>query len=291
MGHVRHCSPATLVSYRLDLRRLRLHLDSEGISMLDATRADLGRFIAALHAEGKARNTIRRQIAVLRSFYLWCERTEMTPINPAAVMLRPSEQRRLPKIPSADKIAELLDGIEPPEGKAPPIRQASRARKARQQFLDATALRDRAVLELLYGSGLRVSELTELERDGLDLGHKATVRVMGKGSVERIVPLSEDSVIALRRWLRKNPAGPLWPNARGAPISARDVRRVLERRAPGWRPHLLRHSAATHMLDNGADIRAIQVFLGHSSVSTTQRYAAVTRGRKFAVYGTAHPRA
>lgn len=101
MGHVRHCSPATLVSYRLDLRRLRLFLDAEGKSLLDATRADLARFVATLVSEGKARNTIRREIAVLRSFYGWTERQGLTATNPAAVIERPSEQRRLP--PSLDR--------------------------------------------------------------------------------------------------------------------------------------------------------------------------------------------
>lgn len=257
MGRVRHCSPATLVSYRLDLRRLRLFLDAQGKSLLDATRADLTHFVAGLLADGKARNTIRRQIAVLRSFYGWAERTGLTPTNPAAVMDRPSEQRRLPRIPSEAKIADLLDGIEAPKGTAPPIRQGGRARKARQRFLDATALRDRAILELLYGSALRVSELTELDRDDLDL-RKGTVLVMGKGSIERVVPMSEPAVDALRRWLGQGESAPrigeerpLWPNARGKRMSPRDVRRVLERRAPGLRPHLLRHASATHFLEGG----------------------------------------
>lgn len=305
MGHVRRCSPATLVSYRLDLRRLRLYLDAEGKSLLDATRADLARFVAVLVAKGKARNTIRREIAVLRSFYGWTERTGLTPTNPAAVMERPSEQRHLPRIPSEAKIADLLDGIEPPKGKAPPIRQCGGAReKARQRFLDATALRDRAILELLYGSALRVAELTELERDGLDL-RRGTVLVMGKGSIERVVPMSEPAVDAVRAWLALSKDSganlmqggsvdkgtPLWPNARGGPMSPRDVRRVLERRAPGLRPHLLRHASATHFLESGADLRVVQDFLGHASPTTTERYTHVTRGRKFQVYGSAHPRA
>jgi integrase/recombinase XerC len=189
-------------------------------------------------------------------------------------------------------MADLLDSIRPPAGEVAPIRQCGRARdNPRQRFLDATALRDRAILELLYGSAIRVAELTGLTRDGLELGHKATVRVMGKGSVERIVPLSEPSVIALRRWLRKNPTGTLWPNARGKPMTTRDVRHMIERRAPGMRPHLFRHASATHFLDGGADLRVVQDFLGHSSATTTQRYAQVSRGRKFSVYGTSHPRA
>lgn len=289
MGHVRHCSPATLVSYRLDLRRLRLFLDAEGKSLLQATRADLARFVASLHREGKARNTIRREIAVLRSFYGWCERQELTPTNPAAVMERPAEQRKLPRIPSVAKMADLLDGIRPPAGEVAPIRQYPRAAAARQRFLDATALRDRAILEILYGSALRVSELTELDRDGLDL-RRGTVRVMGKGSVERVVPLSEPAVDALRAWLRKD-RDPLWPNAHGRAMTPRDVRHMLKRRAPGMRPHLLRHASATHFLEGGADLKVVQDFLGHASPTTTERYTHVTRGRKFQVYGTAHPRA
>lgn len=148
---------------------------------------------------------------------------------------------------------------------------------------------DRAILQLLYGSGLRVSELTGLDRDGLDL-RRGTVLVMGKGSIERSLPMSEPAVDAVRAWLRTEP-DPLWPNARGGPMSPRDVRRVLERRAPGMRPHLLRHASATNSLEGGAGLREVQEFLGHSSPTTTERYTHVTRGRKFAVYGAAHPRA
>jgi integrase/recombinase XerC len=139
------------------------------------------------------------------------------------------------------------------------------------------------------GSALRVSELVGLDRDALDL-KRQMVRVMGKGSVERVVPISDPCAHALRRYVASRGGEPFWPNAKGLPMSARDVRRVLQRRG-GLNLHALRHAAATHMLDGGADLRVVQEFLGHASLVTTQRYTNVSRGRKFSAYHGAHPRA
>jgi integrase/recombinase XerC len=167
----------------------------------------------------------------------------------------------------------------------------------------AVALRDRAILEVLYGSGLRVSEAASLTADRLDLDG-ARVGVMGKGAKERRVPLSDHAVDSLRAWLEHGrpvlatqPTDALFVNRKHKPMTARDVRAIVDGYAdsllPGRRvgPHTLRHSFATHLLEGGADIRAVQELLGHSSVATTQRYTHVSRARLFEAYERAHPRA
>jgi site-specific recombinase XerD len=161
--------------------------------------------------------------------------------------------------------------------------------------------RDDAVLEVLYGSGLRVSELCTLTVASLSLAQQAAT-VWGKGSKERRVPLSEPAVVALQAWLAiradvgaVQPDGSddlLFGNERGKPLTPRDVRRIVDRRSPvPTHPHALRHSFATHLLDGGADLRAVQELLGHSDVATTQRYTHVSRERLSAAYREAHPRA
>ena len=162
--------------------------------------------------------------------------------------------------------------------------------------------RDDAVLELLYGSGLRVGELCGLDCDSIDFARGAVV-VWGKGAKERRVPLSEPAAAALRRWLPMRgdvlseepdaaPEPALFGNERGRRLTPRDVRRIVDRRSPTpTHPHALRHSFATHMLDGGADLRAVQELLGHSDVATTQRYTHVSRERLRTAYRDAHPRA
>ncbi|MCL6091644.1 MAG: tyrosine-type recombinase/integrase [Actinobacteria bacterium] len=179
-------------------------------------------------------------------------------------------------------------------------RRRSRAVKLRD---DAVKLRDDAVLELLYGSGLRVSELSGLSEADVDLDG-GWVRVWGKGSKQRRVPMSAPCVRALRRWVSEgrlvlvNEAGgeaeaePLFLNMRGKRLTPRDVRRVLDRRSPTHTyPHALRHSFATHMLDGGADLRVVQELLGHANLRTTQVYTHVSKERLISVYDTSHPRA
>ena len=165
---------------------------------------------------------------------------------------------------------------------------------------DHITLRDDAVLEVLYGSGLRVSELCGLSTGDLDLP-AGWALVWGKGSKQRRVPISENAANALQRWLRhgrplmRSPATPesaLFLNNRGVRLGTRDVRRILDRRSPApTHPHALRHSFATHLLDGGADLRVVQELLGHASVRTTQVYTHVSKERLLAVYDTSHPRA
>jgi integrase/recombinase XerC len=160
--------------------------------------------------------------------------------------------------------------------------------------------RDDAVLEVLYGSGLRVGELCSLDVGDLDLD-RARATVWGKGGKQRAVPLGAPAVAALRTWLDHHrvdlltpatPAGALFVNQRGKRLTPRDVRRLLDRRAPApTHPHALRHTFATHLLDGGADLRAVQELLGHADLSTTQRYTHVSRERLRSVYDETHPRA
>jgi integrase/recombinase XerC len=164
----------------------------------------------------------------------------------------------------------------------------------------ALALRDTALLELLYGSGLRIAEATGLDVDGLDLG-RGRVVVWGKGDKQRIVPLSEPAAAALARWLAdgraelvtaQTPAGAVFLNQRGRRLTPRDARRILDRRAKApTHPHALRHTFATHLLDGGADLRVVQELLGHSDVATTQRYTHVSKERLRKVFDATHPRA
>jgi site-specific recombinase XerD len=193
-----------------------------------------------------------------------------------------SGESRLPRVLDGRDIGELLEGSGPED--EPVWRRTM----------------DDAVLELLYGSGLRVSELCDLDTTSLDLDAAAVV-VWGKGSKQRRVPMSEPSVVALRKWLPIRlevvPAdGPapaaLFGNERGRRLTPRDVRRIIDRRSPvPTHPHALRHSFATHLLDGGADLRAVQELLGHRDVATTQRYTHVSRERLRAAYNSTHPRA
>ena len=159
--------------------------------------------------------------------------------------------------------------------------------------------RDTAVIELLYGSGLRVSELCSLDVDSIDARNN-TVTVMGKGSKERRIPVSEPSIGAVKSWVKlrrevvdeERESAALFLNSRGGRLAPRDVRRIIDERAlTPTHPHALRHTFATHLLDNGADLRAVQELLGHSDVATTQRYTQVSKERLKSAYGASHPRA
>ncbi len=203
----------------------------------------------------------------------------------ATAIQTPKEPRRLPRMPKQGETVALLDGV---ENAAVP---------------DPRALRDRAILELLYGAGLRVSECC-----GLDLGdvddRRATVTVLGKGAKVRRLPLGEPALLAVARYLREGRAAlvasdtsaeALFVNSRARRMTPRDVRRVLQRHPlPDGRvlhPHALRHAYATHLLEGGADLRAVQELLGHADVGTTQIYTHVTRERLRSVYSRTHPRA
>lgn len=300
----RRLSPATVAAYRVDLLGLAEFLRRGGIDLTTATHPILRRWLAQLSTLGYARSSIARRVAAVRTFYRWARGRGLVAADPAGRLGRPKPSSRLPSVlrpDEADLLVEAAGGL--PAAASPQPGDPDRERLA---FEAAVALRDRAVLELLYGLGLRVAEVCALTLDRVDPGRQR-VRVVGKGSKERDLPLGEPARDALDRYLRSGrprmlPAdgegdGHLFFNRRRRPMTPRDVRGMLEgyrrRTVPDRRvsPHTLRHSYATHLLEGGADIRAVQELLGHASLATTQRYTHVSRSRLFDSYRRSHPRA
>jgi integrase/recombinase XerC len=278
-------SDATVRAYRSDLLAFTSWLERaevRGPGRVD--RKMLRRYLAYLSTRQYARRTVARKASAVRRYFAWLHRRGLIEANPATGLSAPKGEGRLPRVLRDDELAPLLDN--------PPAR-------ATDQPL-AVRLRDQAVLELLYGSGLRVAELSGLRPADLDLDQHV-VRVWGKGSKQRRVPLSAPSVVALRRWLdegreamvgEKSPSDAVFLNQRGRRLSPRDIRRLLDKRAAApTHPHALRHTFATHLLDGGADLRAVQELLGHADLSTTQHYTHVSKERLRRVLDATHPRA
>jgi integrase/recombinase XerC len=289
LGLERHLSPHTLDAYRGDLLHLATFLQRSGLTLGSADHFALRRFLAQQHALGYARASIARRVGAIHTFYRWAVADGRIDHDPSLLLGRPKVANRLPTVLKDAEASDLMEIPAAPDAEDPVER--------------AVALRDRAILELLYGSGLRVSEVTSLVRDDLDLDG-ARVIVMGKGRKERRLPLSDFAVASVRAWLSEgrphlvsSPTEALFVNRKHKPMGPRDVRAMVQGYAgdllPGRRvgPHTLRHSFATHLLEGGADIRAVQELLGHSSVATTQRYTHVSRARLFDAYERSHPRA
>jgi len=241
-------------------------------------------YLAALHDRGATSRTIARRVASLRRYFAWAIRSGTSKTNPTDAVHTPTVKGRLPRPLDSETVARLVSSE---DEVAPEWRRA----------------RDRVVLEILYGSGLRVSEVCGLTLQSVS-SDGSSLRVMGKGSKERMVPLSAPAIEAIRRWLtvRHEVAGEttgssLVLSARGNALSRRDCTRLLDEACEradipgGTHPHALRHSFATHLMDNGADTRSIQELLGHSDASTTQRYTHVSKERLRLVYSESHPRA
>jgi integrase/recombinase XerC len=248
-------------------------------------RIDIRKYLSFLHRKNR-KSSIARKISTLRSFYKYLVREQVIPSNPAKSVSTPKIEKTLPTTLTVDEAFRLMES---PETISEKFSEGSREK----------GLRDRAILELLYSSGLRVSELVGLNSNQLDLD-LGIVKVMGKGRKERIVPVGAKAIEALVAYLkeRKIVEGdePIFVNSLGGRLTARSVGRLMEgysRRSGIFRkvsPHSLRHTFATHLLDAGADIREIQEMLGHSSLSTTQRYTHVSMGKLMEVYDKAHPR-
>ena len=222
--------------------------------------------------KGRASATVARHVAAIRTFYQWLLRTEQIASSPADDLQPPKVGQRLPHVLSVERADEL--------------------------FEQELSPRDHALVEVLYGCGLRVGEVSGLDREDVDLT-EGLVRVRhGKGGKERIVPLGPPAARAVHRVLLEldGDEGPLFLNRRGGRLSPRSIRQIVRKvgvaaGAPGLHPHALRHSFATHLLDNGADLRGIQELLGHASLSTTQRYTHVSVDGLRDVFRRAHPRA
>ncbi|MGC5626743.1 tyrosine recombinase XerC [Georgenia sp. Z1344] len=286
----RGLSAHTVRAYLGDVTTLLVHLghaddDSEvDLTAIDLT--DLRSWLAGQRSEGLARSTLARRAAAVRSLGAWLARSGRVDVDPAQRLRSPRPDRHLPTVLGVDAVEQLLGSA------------AERAEDG-----DPTHLRDHAALELLYATGLRVGELVSLDLGAVDLAER-TVRVVGKGNKERVVPLGVPAAEAVRRWTDEGrPSLPvrageraLFVGVRGSRIDARTVRGMLHRATAlagvaDLAPHGLRHSAATHLLAGGSDLRSVQEILGHSSLATTQRYTHVSPERLRSVFTQAHPRA
>jgi integrase/recombinase XerC len=275
----RGASPHTLRSYRADLTDCAAFLAAGRLGpLVGADARTLRAYLAALHERGLARTSIARRLAALRSFFRFLMRRGRASANPARDVSTPKLPRKLPAYLPIDESEALLRVAPPPT---------------------AGGVRDRAILELFYATGIRVAELAGLDVEDLDL-REGAVRVLGKGRKERIVPVGRKAVEALRAYLARDgerESGPVFLNGRGGRLTVRSVHRIVRARARAAglhrrvSPHTLRHTFATHLLDAGADLRLIQELLGHARLGTTQKYTHVSTDRLMKVYDSAHPRA
>jgi integrase/recombinase XerC len=296
----RHLSPHTVRAYDGDITQYLAFVASEtGKKMSALGPADLDMqsvrsHIAELNKAGKARSSVARKLSGLRTFIRYLRREEILDHDPAAMAVAPKRDQTIPTHLSESEIARLIET--PDSG-------------------DPLGRRDRAILELFYASGLRLSELVAIDLEDLNLSGRM-VRVLGKGGKERLVPFNQSALAAIRAWMndrarilaeraprpdarkRKTAAAdPLFINYRGTRLTGRSIDRLLRRYVTrcstrlGISPHALRHSFATHLLQRGADLRAIQELLGHARLSTTQRYTHVNAAQLIDVYRRSHPRA
>ena len=278
----RNLSPRTLDAYARDLTAFSGWLDHEGLTLDRVERATVRTYVGRRRDGGLSARSAARMLSSLRGFFLFLVREGMLPADPTAEMRSPSLWRTVPEILSAEEVESLLTAPDPSK---------------------PTGLRDRAMLETLYATGLRVSELVGLLIDEVRLD-PGFVRVMGKGRKERVVPLGHSAVAWLERYLRdgrpaldRHRRPEIFLNFRGGPLTRQGFWKIL--RGHGSRagirshlsPHVLRHSFATHLLEHGADLRAVQMMLGHSSLTTTEIYTHVARERLRRLYDEKHPRA
>jgi len=277
----------TVRAYASDARALAAFCADFGIADPDEVAPlVMRRWLAAMGDRGYARASLARKAASARRLYRLLARRGLVQTDPTLALATPQSQRRLPRVLRPDQVARLLAA---PDERRP------------------AGLRDRALLELLYASGARVSEAVGLDLDQVELGgadgHPGLVRLHGKGDKTRQVPLGVPACAALRRWidqgrpaLQSTAAGPVFVNRRGGRLSARQAWAAVDSaaRAAGLgkvTPHTLRHSYATHLLEGGADLRSVQELLGHVTLSTTQLYTSVSRAHLRSTYEHAHPRA
>jgi integrase/recombinase XerC len=303
---VRNSSPHTIRSYETDLGQFLKFLTPPGVAMPaapDVTHLMVREFVAHLHDLKLEKSSIARKLAAIRSFFKFAVREGIVVRNPARMVATPKLPKRIPSVLSAEDLNAFLDSVVEGPGRAA-------GRRKEKSMVDDSHLmvkRDRAILELLYASGLRVSELTGLNLADMDR-KEMMLRVRGKGSKERIVPYGGKAQQALEAYeslrqdlLRKAGAHgdrqAVFLNHLGTRLTQRSVARIVKKYARlanvDWNlhPHSLRHAFATHLLADGADLRAIQELLGHSSLSTTQRYTHSTIRQLLEVFDKAHPRA
>lgn len=282
----RGASPATVSSYRGDLKRYFSFLESDrGVhSAKEVERGDVAAFVADSSQQGLAPSTVERRLSVVKGYHRFLVREGFVESDPTQTVPLPRKPQKLPDVLSVAQVTELLDGLP-----------------------DSTPIevRDAAALEVLYGCGLRVSELVGLDVDRVHFD-EGCLRVLGKGSKERIVPFSGMAARRMRCYLEEvrpkltcstaRPIPAVFLNARGGRLTRQSVHRMVAKAGlligvDNLHPHTLRHSFATHLLEGGADLRAIQEMLGHSDISTTQIYTHVQAAQLKEAYFAAHPRA
>jgi integrase/recombinase XerC len=290
-------SEHTRAAYAHDVEEFVTWLGRGGIAPERLDHRVLRRYLAYLDTRGFARSTVARKAAAVRAYLRWLHRHGVIATDPGRALRAPKGTSRLPRVVRADEADALLDG-------AMAKRDEPVAAEGEVDLLaHAVNLRDVALLEVLYGAGVRVAEACGLRIEDCDL-RRGLLTVLGKRSKIRRVPIGEPAVDALDAWLREgrsqlttgdSPSDAVFLNQRGRLLTPRDARRVLERHTlPDGRtlhPHALRHAYATHLLEGGADLRAVQELLGHADLATTQIYTHVTRDRLRAVYEATHPRA
>ncbi|GAA4613370.1 hypothetical protein GCM10023195_57780 [Actinoallomurus liliacearum] len=309
----RGLSGHTVRAYLGDIADLLAHARRMGLGDLAGLDVRMLRaWLAAQHALGRSRATLARRTASARVFTAYAHRRGLLPTDPGPLLGTPKQGRSLPRVLRQDEATALLDrrparrtgddeGNDPGADRDGAIDDAPGA--GADGPADALVLRDQAVFELLYGSGIRIGELCGLDVDDVDSARR-TIRVIGKGDKERTVPMSAPAARAVEAWLaqgrpglvRGNSGPALFLGTRGGRVHPTVVRRALHDRLaelglPDMGPHGLRHSAATHLLEGGADLRSVQEILGHSSLATTQVYTHVSAERLRAAYRQAHPRA
>jgi integrase/recombinase XerC len=277
----RNASPHTLRAYASDLGRFAAFLGEGDESKVD--HVAIRRFLSHLYDQNLSKTSVARTLAALRSFYRWLAREGEVEQNPAALVSTPRLPKKLPRVPTIEEMNTILDAPMPEHASFPQ--------------------RDRLIFELLYGCGIRNSELVGIQLDDIRWSNEA-ILIRGKGKKERYVPFGESAREALAAYLParqqvlgKKTTRALLVNQRGGPLTTRSVGRIVKAIAvakglpPDVHPHTLRHAFGTHMLEEGADLRAIQELLGHERLSTTQRYTQLSMKHVLAVYDKSHPRA
>ena len=279
----RNASPHTIKAYSGDLENFAAYVGARKWSEID--HITIRGFLSCLYQKGLSKTSVARSLAAVRALYKWLAQEDVVERNPAALVSTPKLARKLPRVPTMEEMNGVLDGAMPEVAAFPE--------------------RDRLMLELLYGCGIRNSELVGIDLEHVSLASEA-ILIRGKGKKERFVPFGDAAKAALTVYLparqlvlseTRNPTTALLINRRGGRLTTRSVGRIIKKIAvakglsPDVHPHTLRHAFGTHMLEEGADLRAIQELLGHERLSTTQRYTQLSMKHLLNIYDQTHPRA
>lgn len=314
LQYVRNASPKTIVNYKIDLEQFLAYVTPPGEKPMALDAVDhltIREFVNHLYDRGLEKSSIARKMAAIRSLFRFCVREHFVKQDPSYLVARPKLPKRVPNVSTPEEMKNLLDQVTPEViARATRMKRKKKTRRSdarRNAAVRDRALRDRAVLEILYGSGLRVSELTGLDVASIDAGEQV-LQVYGKRRKERVVPYGSKAREALEKYWpvrqrilehAKSAAGTkaVFLNNQGGRLTKRTIFNIVRKYARlltpnlDLHPHSLRHAFATHLLADGADLRAIQELLGHASLSTTQRYTHATIEQLMTVYDKSHPHA